>query len=155
MIIYKTTNLINNKIYIGKDCKNKPSYYGSGILIKRAIKKYGKENFKKETLEVCNKDNICEREIFWISELNSQDIKIGYNICNGGESGPSLPGKLNPMYGIHRFGKSSPHYGYRLNKESKLKISLANKGKLAGDKHHAFGTQGYFFGKKTYRTIYY
>lgn len=47
MVIYKTTNLINGKIYIGQDSKDRPNYYGSGKLIHRAIKKYGKENFKK------------------------------------------------------------------------------------------------------------
>jgi len=54
MIIYKTTNTINGKIYIGKDVKNDPNYIGSGLYIKNAIKKYGKEHFKKETIE----DNI-------------------------------------------------------------------------------------------------
>lgn len=44
MIIYKTTNLINNKVYIGKDSKNKPSYYGGGILLKKSIKKEIEKN---------------------------------------------------------------------------------------------------------------
>lgn len=50
--IYKTTNLINERVYIGKHCVSEydPSYYGSGKLLKRAIKKYGKENFKNELL---------------------------------------------------------------------------------------------------------
>ena len=47
MIIYKTTNLVNKKIYIGQDSKNNPEYLGSGAIVKKAIKKYGKENFKK------------------------------------------------------------------------------------------------------------
>ena len=39
MQIYKITNLINNKIYIGKDTTSDPNYFGSGLLIRRAIKK--------------------------------------------------------------------------------------------------------------------
>jgi hypothetical protein len=50
VIIYKTTNLINNKIYIGKSNTNNSDYLGSGKRLKLAIKKYGKENFKKEML---------------------------------------------------------------------------------------------------------
>lgn len=51
--IYKTTNLINGKFYIGKHKSEKydPSYYGSGKIIRLAIKKYGLENFKNEVLE--------------------------------------------------------------------------------------------------------
>ena len=47
MIIYKTTNLINGKIYIGMSKNKKENYLGSGIYLKYAIDKYGKENFKK------------------------------------------------------------------------------------------------------------
>jgi hypothetical protein len=65
MIIYKTTNLINGKIYIGKDSKNNSKYLGSGLLLKRAILKYGKENFKKEILEECSSiEELNQREIF-------------------------------------------------------------------------------------------
>ena len=54
MIIYKTTCLINNKIYIGKYCGDWDRYLGSGNLILRAIKKHGKQNFIRETVEECN-----------------------------------------------------------------------------------------------------
>ena len=45
MVIYKTTNLINGKIYIGKDSNNNEHYIGSGVKLLKAIKKYGRSNF--------------------------------------------------------------------------------------------------------------
>lgn len=46
-VIYCTVNLINGNIYIGKDSHNNPSYLGSGRILHKAIRKYGKHNFKK------------------------------------------------------------------------------------------------------------
>jgi len=86
MIIYKTTNKINNKFYIGKDEKNNPKYLGSGLLLLKAIEKYGKENFIKEILEECfTRDQLNDREKFWIKELNA--IELGYNLAEGGTGG--------------------------------------------------------------------
>jgi len=91
MQIYKITNKINNKIYIGKDTTNNSNYYGSGSLITKSIKKYGIENFTKEILENCNSNEIlCEREKYWISFFNSCDLQIGYNITKGGDGGNTL-----------------------------------------------------------------
>ena len=85
MIIYKTTNLINGKIYIGQSIHNNPAYLGSGIYIQKSVKKYGAENFVKEILEVCIDTNqLNEREIYWIYLLNSRNPKVGYNIALGG-----------------------------------------------------------------------
>lgn len=85
MIIYKTTCLLDNKIYISQDSKNNPKYYGSGkYLLNNAIKKYGKENFKKEIICECiPKEELDEKEKFWIKELNSK-YPNGYNITGGG-----------------------------------------------------------------------
>lgn len=85
MIIYKTTNNINGKIYIGKDSNNNPKYIGSGSYLRLAIKKYGIENFTKEILEYCTASNINEREKYWIEKEKSRDKKIGYNISPGGD----------------------------------------------------------------------
>ena len=91
MIIYKTTNNINNKIYIGQDKNNDPNYLGSGNLIKRAIKKYGKENFLKEILCLCNTmDELNDKERFYINEYSSTNKEIGYNIAVGGTNGVML-----------------------------------------------------------------
>ena len=51
MVIYLTTNLINNKKYLGRDSQNRKTYLGSGKLLKLAILKYGVENFKKEIIK--------------------------------------------------------------------------------------------------------
>ena len=64
--IYKTTNLINNKMYIGKHRSTvfePDKYIGSGPILIKAIKKYGKENFKCELIEWCEtKQQLDERE---------------------------------------------------------------------------------------------
>jgi hypothetical protein len=87
MIIYKITNLLNNKIYVGKSELNNPNYYGSGTYITRAIKKYGKENFKKEILFESEEYNLVllnEKEIYWIEFLDSMNPDFGYNLHKGG-----------------------------------------------------------------------
>lgn len=91
--IYKTTNLINNKIYIGQKKRKRfdKYYFGSGLLINRALKSYGKENFKVELLCECNsQEELNEKERFYIKDLNSQNKSIGYNILPGGQYLPDL-----------------------------------------------------------------
>lgn len=88
MIIYKVTNKINGKIYIGQSSKTDPLYYGSGPIIIKSIKKYGKDNFIRIILEECEtKEESNIREIFWIKYFNSTNRNIGYNISNGGNGG--------------------------------------------------------------------
>lgn len=94
MIIYKTTNLLDYKSYVGQDLYNKQNYYGSGIKLILAVNKYGKENFRKDILEFCDSRKILnEREKFWIKLLRTQDPKIGYNIADGGDGGSPMLGK--------------------------------------------------------------
>lgn len=91
MVIYKTTNLLNGKIYIGKDKHNSPKYLGSGVILQQAIFKYGAQNFSKEILEKCSDEmQLNEREQYWISFYNSSTREIGYNIALGGEGGDTI-----------------------------------------------------------------
>lgn len=67
MIIFKTTNIINNKIYIGKACgfRTNNSYLGSGSRLKVAIGKYGKKNFRRVVIDVAeNRVDQNNKEIF-------------------------------------------------------------------------------------------
>lgn len=87
MHIYKTQNKINNKLYIGqcsKPVNESKNYYGSGTILKRAINKYGVDNFEKTILEFCPTQEILNTsEIYWIDKLNSM-APIGYNLTLGG-----------------------------------------------------------------------
>jgi group I intron endonuclease len=87
MIIYEIKNKINSKSYIGQHSSNDlGSYWGSGKLIKRAIEKYGIENFERIILEKCSdKNELNEREKYWIKEKDS--INTGYNLTEGGTGG--------------------------------------------------------------------
>ena len=118
MQIYKITNLMNNKIYIGQQYKDRPTYLGSGKLIRQAILKYGKENFKKEVLQKCNSTAELDKyEIYWIKELDATNREIGYNISEGGKVNRTMRGENNPTY------------GKKFSEETKQKMSKAKKGK--------------------------
>jgi len=123
-IIYKTTNLYNGKIYVGKDCSNDPNYFGSGLWIGRAIKKYGIQNFKKETLEVCNLSIINKKEIYWIAKLDARNPNIGYNIAMGG--GCVMKGRKHTIESRQLISNSNK--GREVSKETRAKIGDANRG---------------------------
>ena len=143
-IIYKTTNLVNNMIYVGQDSNNNQNYLGSGNLIKKAIKKYGKNNFIKEIIEYCdNETELNLREQYWIKYYNSQDKSIGYNIAYGGTNGTMLNrthsnetkekmseiAKGRIFSKTHKENLSLAHLGKKLSDETKNKISQNNPNK--------------------------
>ena len=86
-IIYKVTNLVNGKYYIGRHATNdlNDNYLGSGKAILNAIKKYGIENFKKEILaEADDAQNLWELESNIVNESIVNDPK-SYNMAYGGK----------------------------------------------------------------------
>ena len=91
MYIYKITNNVNQKIYIGKHASKRKNYWGSGKKIKLAIKKYGKENFNKEIIEQCvDEEQLSNREIFWINFFDARNRLKGYNITEGGDGNSTI-----------------------------------------------------------------
>lgn len=150
--IYLTTNLINNKKYIGKrvDKKFKKWYFGSGIYIKNAINKYGKENFKVELLETTDDlKKLNQLEIDYIKKYNAVENKDFYNIHPGGTGfmfgkynhmkkseykaliSKLTSGKNNGMYksgerGIHPKGFKGKHHSEKTRKIQSLTMQKVN-----------------------------
>lgn len=112
--IYKITNKVNNKCYIGqsknilKRWKTEYKWYHINNHLQSAFKKYGLENFDFEIIEECEPNLLNEREQFWINVYNSFDRNFGYNKTLGGAGTP---------------GRS-----YIMTEETKNKIRIANTG---------------------------
>ena len=118
--IYITTNLVNGKKYLGqrKYSKGWESYLGSGVAFKKALKKYGKENFKREIIveaETAEELNQFEKELSIKYDVVNSDN--WYNLCYGG-------------------GATT---GYVFSEESKRKMSEKAKGRYSGEKNPMYG----------------
>lgn len=149
--VYLTTNKINNKKYIGKHSGElDDGYLGSGENIQAAIKKYGKENFKKEILYIAKtEEEAYAIEEQMIKELDAVKSDKFYNIAPGGcyknkkvtprdrtytkteeyrkNMSKSCSGEKNGMHGRHH------------TEESKRKMSEHSIGKTAGEKNGMYG----------------
>ena len=164
MIIYKATNKINGKIYIGQTIKTLQKRINGHISngnrynykFANAIKKYGADGFEWEIIEECKTiKQLNEREEYWIKELNSMDSRIGYNVKYGGnnhiltEETKRKIGDAKRGCNNHMFSKKTPletkikianaNRGRKHTDETKTKISNAKKGKLTGENHPLFG----------------
>lgn len=116
--VYLTTNLINGKKYLGKHSTNtlEDGYLGSGTIINKAIKKYGKENFKREILEFCDSlEEAYNKEELTIKEYCAVELDEFYNLTKG--------------------GKGNKGYVPKFTEEWIKKISEGLKGKHLSDKH--------------------
>jgi hypothetical protein len=143
--IYITTNIINGKQYIGDHSTNNldDGYLGSGELIHKAIKKYGKQNFKKEILEQFNtKKEAFDAQEKYINQFNTLQ-PMGYNISPRGghqvSGGMSEDGRKK-LSEFHKGRKASEETKKRLSESLKLAykenrksnfISLETKQKIS------------------------
>ena len=132
MYIYKTTNKLNGKIYIGLSKfapQENPEYLGSCYILKKAIECYGADNFVKVILEECStQEQLLERERYWIATLKSNDRNVGYNICEGGQWGDNWTNhprqeELRKHFSEISKGEKNPNYGNRWTDEQKEKAS--------------------------------
>jgi len=104
--IYKITNILNGKVYIGQSkdidrrfSEHKRHYkiesHRNKIALYKSMWKYGVENFKFEVLEETSNTNLDEREKFYIEIYKSNNRNFGYNLTDGGDCGPIHYGESN------------------------------------------------------------
>lgn len=150
-IIYKRTCIVNGKFYYGKTTQTEEKRWIGHVrgaknpkcYFHRAIKKFGAENFIGEVIEYCsNKDQLNEREKYYIARDKSYNKEIGYNLTMGGDGGAvvgealeklkkSLTGRKRTDQSIMMSGKNNPMYGKHHNQNSKNMISAANTGRIS------------------------
>lgn len=101
--IYITTNNVNGKKYIGKRVYDSAGrwkdYFGSGLLLTRALNHYGKENFSRQIIDVAESSHeLCEKERYWISYFDAVSSDKFYNIAPGGVGGNVRAGYSQEQY---------------------------------------------------------
>lgn len=138
-IIYKITNKVNGKIYIGytsltverrwEEHCNSAKYNTTNQVLHRAIRKYGAENFFLSELTRCTTKTLAldvERQM--IKEYKTNMLVYpsgnGYNMTDGGDGGNGYKHTEETIELLRENGKR-----YRHSEESKQKISMANRGK--------------------------
>ncbi|QGZ15496.1 homing endonuclease [Acinetobacter phage vB_AbaM_Berthold] len=126
--VYKTTNNINNKIYIGvhRTENINDKYLGTGTLFLKALKKYGAENFTKEILFVYdNEDEMFEKEAELVTE-QFVALDTNYNLDIGGRG---LAGRAKDICARISLNNARFNNGKTLSDATKAKLSKAHTGK--------------------------
>lgn len=100
--IYITVNTVDGMRYIGKkctSCKNWKHYLGSGIRLKRAISKYGRDKFCRYIVDTASSiDELNQKEMQWIEMFNATKNERFYNIASGGDGGNVRSGYTEDEY---------------------------------------------------------
>ena len=138
--VYEITNLINGKKYIGKRSCHCPieedKYMGSGKLLKKAIDKYGKENFKKDILQICeNEEMAYEWEKVYIEQAKAYKNDKYYNISTGGDGFSSYDIKKLWEDDIYKANMCKKFKNRKHSDKTKEKMSIAHKGKKLTEEH--------------------
>ena len=156
--LYRTENVDNGKFYIGITIKPIESgYLGSGEHLKNAIKKYGKDRFKRVNLEEFNtREEARKAEMEFVTQELVNDPSC-YNIALGGTAispGRKLSEETRLKISDANKGEKHHFYGKKHSEEVRRKMSVAHKGKILSEEHrvnigNAFKGENHpFYGKK-------
>jgi len=148
--VYEITNNINGKKYIGKRSCGctiaKDLYMGSGILIKKALIKYGVENFTKNILLECiSEDEAYKKEFEAIEGVKAYNNSMYYNLRGGGKGGVCVEflsnetrKRIRESHWSKR-GYTSYMKGKHHSEKTKLRIIMAKEGTNAGINNPFYG----------------
>lgn len=142
MFVYLIVNDVNLKIYVGKTIQNNLDYYLQHKFAEArrsikahshfyaAIRKYGREHFHIFPLyEGTTNEEICEQEKLLIKALGTQNHKVGYNICRGGQGHTgAFSVEHREKIRVNRLLQPDPRLGTHHSDETKKRISEAKKG---------------------------
>ena len=162
--IYKITNIIDNKIYIGSSTKlHKRYYYHLNLLrnnkhynihLQYAFNKYNEKSFIFDIVEYCEENVLIEKEEFYIKYYNTLDDNYGYNINPNGDRPPSWVGKKHKNETKIKISQSNK--GKIISVEQRELISKTHKGKIISEDHKKIlsdknkGDKNAMYGKKLY-----
>lgn len=153
--VYKTTNLINGKFYVGKHQTQNldDGYLGSGKHLKRAIVKHGIEHFEKEILFVFDNEaemNAKEAELVTEEFCNRDDT---YNLCPGGQGGFGYIYSNRLWDTQQRYEQSQVNFEKLIDGNQKyfMTVDMIEHGKKISSglkKFYSSGRESFFKGKK-------
>lgn len=134
--VYKITNKVTNKIYIGitnqgSGARYRHHWYESRIgepsPIHRSMAKYGEDNFTLEIIDFADTyDELKEKEKYWIKQYNSTDKSIGYNLTEGGDG---TFGRKHSEETKEKIRQKA--LGRKVSEETKKKMSETRLGKCS------------------------
>lgn len=131
MIIYKITNKINGKVYIGQTTQTLQKRWLHHChdkkrccrVLANAIAKYCRENFTVEQIDVaCTREELDAKEVYWIKFYDSMNRDKGYNLLGGGNKNHVVGEETRKLLGLASRGHKCPEY-------VKIALSVARKGK--------------------------
>lgn len=151
-VIYLVTNLENGHVYVGKtvDFSRRKREHLNALRkgvhnnkhLQSAFNKYGEDRFMFEVLEECKKEELEEREIYWLNQFGGFQSDENYNQCEGGKGGIFTEEVLSRLRGWHHSEESKEKMsisrrGLKLNLSDSQRRAIAERSKvnLTGRKH--------------------
>ena len=147
-IIYKITNQINKKYYVGKTTRTFEERWHEHLQESKnpnpkshfhnALNYWGIENFTHEILWEGSEEELDNQEKYFISQLNARDPATGYNIAEGGTGGVCWREGEHPSLGKDRSGMNNPFYGKHHSAETVEFIRTTNTGRIGIRKNDVY-----------------
>ena len=139
--IYKITNKVNGKVYIGQTSQGIRKRWSQHCCaegcpkLHRAILKYGKRNFSVQRIDVASdKEEANQKEMYWIEQYDSANHEHGYNLSLGGAFGNFNAETRERMSESHK-GEKNFFYGKHHSEDARERMSKAKKGMYADGNH--------------------